>query len=269
NAPADLLNIVAHVNSLVAYLYGYQDQDEVDLPVNADGTPAVSCGNANTCAVLASGGDAVPCDDARCETPDGDRVVAYVTTRGNTTYVTYTTDELPLARLIRDAVPLGGAIADLTEPLLKLIADSAYYGGNPIPSDPSRYRPARLAPSLGEVVSTVSKVPGAIHEGLEALSDNPSEDEATRDLVTELTQAADESEPRPDRDADRRPTPETEPTQDDGESGEDDTEQRESETVEESDNSGIKDSEGPDDAAGAAPRNDSADAGGDDDEGAE
>jgi len=182
NAPADLLNIVAHINSLVAYLYGYQDQDEIDLPVNGDGTPAVSCGSANTCAVLASGGDAVPCNDARCETPDGDRVAAYVTTRGNTTYVTYTTDELPLARLIRDAVPLGGAIADLTEPLLKVIVDSAYYDGNPIPSDPSRYRPARLAPSLGELVSTVSKVPVAIHEGVEALSDNASEGETASNL---------------------------------------------------------------------------------------
>ena len=185
NAPADLLNVVAHINSLVAYLYGYRDQDQIDLPVDADGTPAVSCGSANTCAVLASGDAAVPCNDARCEPPDGDRVAAYVTTRGNTTYVTYTTDELPLARLIRDAVPFGGAIADLTEPLLKVMVDSAYYDGNPIPSDPSRYRPARLAPSLGELVSTAAKVPRAIHEGLETLSDKSSEDETPTDRVTE------------------------------------------------------------------------------------
>ncbi|MDZ4268771.1 MAG: PE-PPE domain-containing protein [Mycobacterium sp.] len=182
NAPADLFNLVAHVNSLVAYLYGYRNQDEIDLPVDIDGTSTVSCGTANTCAVLASGGDALPCDDARCATPVGDRVVAYVTTRGNTTYVTYTTDELPLARLIRDVVPFGGAIADLTEPLLTLIVDSAYYDGNPIPSDPSRYRPARLMPSLGELVTTVSKVPAAIHEGFEALSDNSSEETFVSDV---------------------------------------------------------------------------------------
>lgn len=182
NAPADLFNLVAHVNSLVAYLYGYRNQDEIDLPVGVDGTSTVSCGDANTCAVLAGGGDALPCDDARCEIPAGERVVAYVTTRGNTTYVTYTTDELPLARLIRDVVPFGESIADLTEPLLKLIVDSAYYDGNPIPSDPSRYRPARLMPSLGELASTVSQVPGAIHEGLEALSDNSSEDTLISDV---------------------------------------------------------------------------------------
>ena len=190
NAPADLLNIVAHVNSLVAYLYGYRGQDGVDLPVDPDGKPTVSCGSANTCAVLASGGDALACNDARCATPAGDRVVAYVTTRGNTTYVTYTVDELPLARLIRDVVPFGGAIADLTEPLLKLIVDSAYYDANPIPSDPSRYRPARLGPSLEEIVGTVSRVPAAIQEGLESLSDNASEEQ------TQLV--ADDPAPEPD-----------------------------------------------------------------------
>ncbi|HMY55116.1 MAG TPA: hypothetical protein PK671_19305, partial [Candidatus Obscuribacter sp.] len=89
--PADLLNLVAHVNSLVAYLYGYREQSEIDLPVDVDGRPTASCGGANTCAVLAGGVDALPCDDARCAIPSGERVLAYVTTRGNTTYVTYTT----------------------------------------------------------------------------------------------------------------------------------------------------------------------------------
>lgn len=185
NAPADLLNLVAHVNSLVAYLYGYREQDQIDLPVDNEGRPTVSCGGANTCAVLASGAEAVPCDDARCDAPDGDRVVAYVTTRGNTTYVTYTTEELPLARLIRDVVPFGNAIADISEPLLKVIVDSAYYDNNPIPSDPSRYRPARLMPTVGELADTVSKVPGAIRDGLKALSDKDS-DETDVDVAVEV-----------------------------------------------------------------------------------
>lgn len=175
NAPADLLNLVAHVNSLVAYLYGYREQDQIDLPVDNEGRPTVSCGGANTCAVLASGAAALPCSDARCDAPDGDRVVAYVTTRGNTTYVTYTTEELPLARLIRDVVPFGNAIADASEPLLKVIVDSAYYDNNPIPSDPSRYRPARLMPTVGELAETAAKVPGAIRDGLKALSDNETD----------------------------------------------------------------------------------------------
>ena len=171
NAPADLFNVLAHVNSLVAYLYGYRDQSEIALPVGADGTPSVSCGGANTCAVLASG-QVQPCQDARCQPPAEDRVTAYVTTHGKTTYVTYTTDELPLARLIRDVVPFGNTIADLTEPMLKLLVDSGYYDGNPIPSDPSRYRPARLMPSIGELFTTAAKMPGALREGVEAGSEH-------------------------------------------------------------------------------------------------
>src|SRR6478735_8410129 len=112
NAPADVLNPVAAVNSLVAYLNGHLNQNDLDLPVNADGSPSVTCGTA----------------------PAGDRVAAYVTVRGNTTYVTYTSDGLPLTNLIRDVVPFGNAIADRTEPVLTKIVNSAYPNGNPIPT---------------------------------------------------------------------------------------------------------------------------------------
>ncbi|PRC41318.1 PE-PPE domain-containing protein [Mycobacterium sp. ITM-2017-0098] len=214
NAPADLLNLVAHVNSLVAYLYGYREQSGIDLPVDIDGRPTVSCAGANTCAVLASGADALACDDARCDTPDGDRVVAYVTTRGNTTYVTYTTEELPLARLLRDV--FGDTAADVAEPLLKVIVDSAYYGGNPIPSDPSRYRPARLMPSLDELVSTASKVPAAIAQSLDALSANTSENDApavsNKSSIARVEPIGDDAEAAEDEPSPPEPGPtETEP----------------------------------------------------------
>lgn len=198
NAPADLFNVVAHVNSLVAYLYGYRDQSEIALPVGVDGTPSVSCGSANTCAVLASG-QVQPCQDARCQPPIEDRVAAYVTTRGQTTYVTYTTDELPLARLIRDVVPFGNTIADLTEPMLKLIVDSAYYDGNPIPADPSRYRPARLMPSIGELLDTAAHMPGALREGIEAVSQHTA---APRRTVEPRDAADAEPDQRPEASAD-------------------------------------------------------------------
>jgi YD repeat-containing protein len=164
-----VLNPVAAVNSLVAYLYRRLNQAELNLPVNADGTPAVEC-NANTCALTESGA-VLDCPDARCSSP-ADRITAYVTTRGNTTYVTYTSDGLPLANLMRDVLPFGNQIADLTEPLLTLAVDSAYYDGNPIPRDPSEYRPARLMPSPTEIMSTVAKVPGAIAEGLTAAAES-------------------------------------------------------------------------------------------------
>ena len=89
NAPADVLNPFAAVNALAAYLTTRLNQAELDLPVNADGTPSVNC-DANTCAITASGA-VLDCADARCSSPE-DRITAYVTTRDNTTYVTYTTE---------------------------------------------------------------------------------------------------------------------------------------------------------------------------------
>lgn len=163
NAPADVLNPIAAVNSLVAYLYTRLNQSDIELPVDVDGTPLVTCG-ANTCAVTVSGA-VLDCPDARCSSPD-DRIAVYLTTRGNTTYLTYTTEELPLTRLIRDI--FGDRIADITAPLLHLAVDSAYYDGNPIPKDPSVYRPARLFPSPADVLATLAKVPAAIQESLAA-----------------------------------------------------------------------------------------------------
>jgi PE-PPE domain len=170
NAPADVLNPVAAVNSLVAYLYRHLNQNELDLPVNADGSPSVTCGSANTCGITDKGA-VVECPDAQCApVPAGDRVAAYVTQRGKTTYVTYTSNGLPLTNLVRDVVPFGNVIADLTEPVLTQIVNSAYPNGNPIPADPSKYRPATPLSSLTQLAATASKIPGAIQQGLTATS---------------------------------------------------------------------------------------------------
>jgi PE-PPE domain len=157
NAPADVLNPVAAVNALVAYLYRHLNQNELDLPVKPDGSPLHTCGDANTCGIT-DNGDILECPDAQCEgLQAGDRVAAYVTQRENTTYVTYTTNGLPLTNLIRDVVPLfGNVIADLTEPLLTQIVNSAYPNGNPIPADPSKYQPATPFSSLTQLATTVT-----------------------------------------------------------------------------------------------------------------
>jgi len=156
NAPADVLNPVAAVNSLVAYLNGHLNQNDLDLPVNADGSPSVTCGSANTCGITDNGA-VLECPDAQCGTvPAGDRVAAYVTVRGNTTYVTYTSDGLPLTNLIRDVVPFGNAIADRTEPVLTKIVNSAYPNGNPIPADPSKHQPATPFSSLTQLAASAA-----------------------------------------------------------------------------------------------------------------
>jgi PE-PPE domain len=166
NAPSDVLNPVAAVNSLVAYLYRHLNQNDLDLPVNIDGSPKYSCGTANTCGITDAGA-VLECPDARCGTvPPGDRVAAYVTQRGNTTYVTYTSNGLPLTNLIRAVVPMGNVIADLTEPLLTQIVNSAYPHGNPVPTDPSKYQPVTPFSSVAQLAATVTKIPSAIQQGL-------------------------------------------------------------------------------------------------------
>lgn len=191
NAPADVLNPIAAVNSLVAYLYTRLNQSQVALPVDPDGTPSVTC-EANTCAILASG-KVLDCPDARCSSPE-DRITAYVTTRDNTTYVTYTVEELPLTRLIRDV--FGDQLADLTGPLLKLVVDSAYYGGNPIPTDPSAYRPARLLPPPDELLATAAQIPGAIQEGLASL-ESSGQSRQTTDTPEPATTVEEDQEAEP------------------------------------------------------------------------
>jgi hypothetical protein len=189
NAPMVLLNPVAAVNSLVAWLYQRLDQSELNLPVNVDGTPSVTCA-ANTCGVTANN-VVLDCPDARCGSiPEGDRVAAYVTTKGNTTYVTYTTDELPLTRLIRDVVPFGDLIADLTEPLLTELVNSAYTDNNPIPADPSQHRVATLLPSPDQIITAAQRIPGAIQEGL---TDALGGDSPTSTVTTETTSTSTDS----------------------------------------------------------------------------
>lgn len=202
NAPADVWNVLAAVNSLVGYLYRHLNQAELNLPVDVNGQPNVTCG-ANTCGITENN-VVLACPDAQCgPVSPGDRVAAYVTKRDNTTYVTYTSDGLPLANLIRDVVPFGDLIADLTEPLLKALVDSAYYNGNPIPADPSQYRPARLFPPPNELVATALKIPGAIQEGItNVTSPEPSTTTTATSTTTTTTTviaeaAPDEEESKP------------------------------------------------------------------------
>ena len=152
-------------------------------------SPAVTCA-ANTCGIT-DNNVVLACPDAQCGTvPPGDRIASYVTKRGNTTYVTYTSNGLPLANLIRDVVPFGNLIADLTEPVLKTLVDSAYYNGNPIPADPRPYRPARLFPPPNELLATAAKIPGAIQQGLSAAAGGASSASMTSTIAVTADAAA-------------------------------------------------------------------------------
>jgi hypothetical protein len=216
NAPADVLNPVAAVNSLVAYLYRHLNQNELDLPVNPDGSPSVSCGSANTCGITDAGA-VLECPDAQCGTvPAGDRVAAYVTQRGNTTYVTYTSNGLPLTNLIRDFVPFGSVIADLTEPMLTQIVNSAYPNGSPIPADPSKYQPATPFSSLTQLATTATNTATTdtapnTTTAITAADATPDENapatpEEKPKPLTNVVRESDKSEPGPETDEGTSPS---------------------------------------------------------------
>ena len=157
----------------------------MDLPVNLDGSPKFTCGTANTCGITDAGA-VLECPDAQCGTvPADDRVAAYVTKRGNTTYVTYTSNGLPLTNLVRDVVPFGNVIADLTEPLLTQIVNSAYPNGNPIPADPSKYQPATPFSSVTQLAATAAKIPGAIQQGLTAATGSAAKTTSTTAITAD------------------------------------------------------------------------------------
>jgi hypothetical protein len=218
NAPADVLNPVAAVNSLVAYLYRHLNQNDLDLPVNADGSPSVTCGTANTCGIT-DNGVVLECPDAKCgEIPAGDRVAAYVTQRGTTTYVTYTSNGLPLTNLIRDVVPFGGLIADLTEPMLTAIVNSAYPDGNPIPADPSKYQPATPFSSLPQLASTALTAATSTSDSPLETSSTASDTKpvvkkkpATADEPTPLAPVVRDSEKAVPASGDDNPSPASDP----------------------------------------------------------
>jgi hypothetical protein len=49
-----------------------------------------------------------------------------------------------------------------------LVVNFGYYGGNPIPSDPSAYRPGAIIPSPADILTTIAKIPQAIERTVAA-----------------------------------------------------------------------------------------------------
>jgi hypothetical protein len=159
DAPAYPLNLVADANSLVAYLYGYQSQSSTGLPPEVDTIQ----------------------DGQTIET--NDYIVKKV---GNTTYVTYKVDGLPLTRPLRDLGPAGVKVADVIEPALQGIVDYGYPNNEPL-SDPSTYTPAGLVPGPAQTIEAAQNLSGAIQQGLGTLNNGSSDRQTAADPMPKVT----------------------------------------------------------------------------------
>lgn len=132
DAPTYPINLLADVNSLMAYIYDYGGQATAPMPPEILQDPATTAGQHYVVA------------------PDGTFTKAYV--GGTTTYVTFRSDGLPLLRPLR-MIPGGDILADAVEPTATALVNAGYQDNSPIPADPRVQRPARLLPPAANNVS--------------------------------------------------------------------------------------------------------------------
>jgi hypothetical protein len=155
NAPRYVLNVFADVNTVVAYFERRLTPQNLQLPVDANGTPRCP-GGATSCTVTVSDG-----------TPGG--IVAHLKQVGSTTYVTYDPPNgLPLVAPLRSFGDLGNKLADVLEPALTALVNWGYPNNDPI-GDPNAAQRARLFPSLGEDVQFLQNFVAGVGAGIAAL----------------------------------------------------------------------------------------------------
>ncbi|OBC17141.1 PE-PPE domain-containing protein [Mycobacterium sp. 852013-50091_SCH5140682] len=162
DAPTYPLNVVADANSLAAYAYGYGAQSNAKLPDDP--------------ANLKPGYHYIV-------NPDGS-YTAIPLSNTNVTYVTFTTDRLPLVRPLL-LMPGGNIVADAVEPALTDIANAGYQDNQPIPTDPTKTRPVGLLPPASDMTATLGALPGDAQAGVTKAAATAQQDlSAPTTLVT-------------------------------------------------------------------------------------
>lgn len=160
NAPAYFLNPIADLNSLVAYTQRRLNQADLYLPVQDDGSivdvtgQPVEC--VNTCTVAVG------------QEPDGTTQYAEIKQVGDTTYVTYLSNGLPLVQPLRGLGPAGSALADALEPIATVLVNAGYPDNNPT-ANPDRYAPGSILPPPHVIGTAARQLPGAIADGWNSL----------------------------------------------------------------------------------------------------
>lgn len=143
NTPAYVLNPFAMANSLAAYFGNRLDQEAVDLPVDANGNLDLS---EATCEGLCP--EKLEEGQPITAVIDGETVV--IEQVGDTTYISYRSDGLPLLQPLRTyGGEAGNKVADAIEDPLTDVVNYGYPGNDPL-ADPDVYQPAALLPTPDE-----------------------------------------------------------------------------------------------------------------------
>jgi hypothetical protein len=176
SAPAYVSNLVALLNSIIAYAYRYKSQAFTGLPSDPDHPDAKDPVTGEP--ILEKGYHYIV-------EVDGSVTKVPLDTLGNTNtaYVTYRADGLPMLQPLRDwGGRFGNAVADLLQPALKVIVDASYPDGDPV-ANPDRYITASLFTPPDVAINALKQLPGAIREGVDnfkkALAPEPKPDLVT------------------------------------------------------------------------------------------
>lgn len=147
NTPAYVLNPFAMANSLATYFDNRLNQNDVNLPVDAEGKLDLSTAECD--AVCRTSIDSGTDTTVLLET--GETVV--IKQVGQTTYISYRRDGLPLLQPLRTyGGEAGKRFADAIEDPLTDIVNFGYPGNDPL-ANPNLYRPAALLPTPQETAT--------------------------------------------------------------------------------------------------------------------
>ncbi|MBV9514253.1 MAG: PE-PPE domain-containing protein [Mycobacteriaceae bacterium] len=150
DAPTYPIDLVADLNSLVAYVYDYGAQSSAPVPQAAI-TDAENPQGPHYHYIVAPNGT----------------VLAQIPVQGNITYVTFESNRLPLVRPLL-LLPGGNILADAVEPFLTALVDWGYKDNQPIPANPGVTRPVGLLPSLTEDATAIQQVQTSVPQGVQA-----------------------------------------------------------------------------------------------------
>jgi hypothetical protein len=162
NAPKYILNPVADLNSLAAYLNRRLTQADLPMPVDADGT-----------IYAPDGVTEITCETTCIETykdVNGNDVTVRITQVGGVTYVGYETDRLPLVQpLIDYGGEPGEKLADAIEPALTAAVNWGYPDNDPL-ANPANLERAALIPTRDENKKFVTDFVAGVKVGVDSLT---------------------------------------------------------------------------------------------------